>query len=991
MQHHPDALVQSEAIYCLQQLHIFAPNFLNLSVFIPQICKTLFSKHLLLRRASVACLRQLAQREAKEVCEHGLLEVKRWVNIKKKIFVGEESLEGVLFTLFDSEVDPRLKADIRESIVSLLQMLCSENLGHWLSMCKQVLLASKAEADKSTGKKGAKDKSEDQEDEDEDRGLNLNEKPQEKSTITPKWKTRVFAMECIRMIIETCKQSPAHLDLALAREKEMGSDKKGEFLVMHLAELVRMAFIAGTSNNDQLKLAGIRTLFDVVHLFAKSEDPDIPGHVILEQFQAQVGTALKPAFTPSTPPDITAMACEVCSEWIGSGISGDINDVRRIQQMLATSLTKISSQEERTDQIYNESAYTLESLAVLKAWAKIYIMAIKHESTDAKQDNGDSEELISSGRLLDLVEKDLRLLAKHWFGALLDYTYLMLPKQYHSQLPRDGGTFYRNETLDEVRPHYRSAWPSIAYAATLWLTNYGFPSPKDTVLGAADEISPISNKDTASMFNSPKSPEDINKDRYHMLSGICIEALCSQLVSYSDEDLCYFLMSIKALLETELGRERLTCEKALSTELLVVIYRHLMTRDHPETENLLLNVVQHVSKATLERIERAKSDENEEDQTETDITQGRSVVFSMLEISLYVISKYASDMIPDASKKPSLHTTRKSHKGSFHGPSEILSQVAILLAYVPNICSPSASVDCLPSVLYLLNGVIKYHCKIGRPVDAKDRESFQKVMHSIKSILNSTFLQVDEVKESWTKLIRGSMLSLIEAVDQSSSSEVKLDKEKMLVVLSIYILSGKTEIIEPTSVVEKLVQIFNGIINGDDFKLKINAVRILCSVVKSTDPVISHQFIHSCIPSIVAKIENLPPISSELELNYCNESFSLLETLVAMAPENSRTNMMIILIQCLIQTFIDESKSSKVSKFARLLHDSSLQRVKNVGPLYPLPFKSAIEKSPGLKGKLEAALKADQEKQKRLTAAKTAASASSQPKIQLKMNFSNFK
>ena len=94
MQNNPDALVQAEAIYCLQQLHIFAPDFLNLSIFIPQLCKTLFSKHLLLRRASVACLRQLAQREAKEVCEHGLLEVKRWTNIKKKMFMGEESLEG---------------------------------------------------------------------------------------------------------------------------------------------------------------------------------------------------------------------------------------------------------------------------------------------------------------------------------------------------------------------------------------------------------------------------------------------------------------------------------------------------------------------------------------------------------------------------------------------------------------------------------------------------------------------------------------------------------------------------------------------------------------------------------------------------------------------------------------------------------------------------------------------------------------------------------
>ena len=99
MQNHPDSLVRSEAIYCLQQLHIFAPNFLNLSTFIPQLCATLFSNHLLLRRASVACLRQLAQREAADVREHGLLEIKRWTNIKKKLFVGEESLEGKLFAV----------------------------------------------------------------------------------------------------------------------------------------------------------------------------------------------------------------------------------------------------------------------------------------------------------------------------------------------------------------------------------------------------------------------------------------------------------------------------------------------------------------------------------------------------------------------------------------------------------------------------------------------------------------------------------------------------------------------------------------------------------------------------------------------------------------------------------------------------------------------------------------------------------------------------
>lgn len=70
-------------------------------------------------------------------------------------------------------------------------------------------------------------------------------------------------------------------------------------------------------------------------------------------------------------------------------------------------------------------------------------MAMKHEDSPSKPDNDDQESPSVGGRLLDLVEKDLRLLAKLWIGVLLDYAYLMLPKQYQSQLPKDGGTFYR--------------------------------------------------------------------------------------------------------------------------------------------------------------------------------------------------------------------------------------------------------------------------------------------------------------------------------------------------------------------------------------------------------------------------------------------------------------------------------------------------------------------------------------------------------------------
>lgn len=50
---------------------------------------------------------------------------------------------------------------------------------------------------------------------------------------------------------------------------------------------------------------------EIVIKFAEVPEPEFPGHVILEQYQAQVGAALRPAFSPDTPSDVTAAACEV--------------------------------------------------------------------------------------------------------------------------------------------------------------------------------------------------------------------------------------------------------------------------------------------------------------------------------------------------------------------------------------------------------------------------------------------------------------------------------------------------------------------------------------------------------------------------------------------------------------------------------------------------------------------------------------------------------
>jgi hypothetical protein len=64
----------------------------------------------------------------------------------------------------------------------------------------------------------------------------------------------------------------------------------GDYLVLHLSDLVRMAFMAATSDSDPLRLEGLKTLHEVIDKFARVPEPEFPGHLLLEQFQAQVSS-----------------------------------------------------------------------------------------------------------------------------------------------------------------------------------------------------------------------------------------------------------------------------------------------------------------------------------------------------------------------------------------------------------------------------------------------------------------------------------------------------------------------------------------------------------------------------------------------------------------------------------------------------------------------------------------------------------------------------
>ena len=596
-QHDNPSLLKAESIAGLQQLHMFAANAVDLANFVPILCQNLQSPHWALRKSSVACLRQFAQREAGSMCDVAqnldLEEDEETMELGTLGLNKQFGLPGLLFSLLDYEVDPSLTSDIHDALNSMMHSTAVSNLSSWLSMCREVLSVATEDAVVVETVKVKDDEFEDASDDVEFK-VGGNDKDKQ-LTIQPRWKTRVFASICLRRIIEDCCQgNRAHFDLGLAREIQL-TEKTGDFLVLHLSELIRVAFMASTSDSDPLRLEGLKTLEVIIGRYGETQEPEFPGHVILEQYQAQVGAALRPAFAADTPSHITAAACDVCSAWIGSGVARDLGDLRRVYQLLVTSLTKLKPKlNSQRHVIFNESALTLEKLSILKAWAEVYIVSMKNDvrlrtnfnsslsdcmasadDDDEDDEFGDFTESSSSPNnsklekelgnrqkregLGSLVQSELSSLSKHWLDALRDHALLSLPSEFKSQLPFDGGAFYTHDTIVLARPHYRATWPPILHAAAVWLS-YGQGLESFSNVHCDNDVR-----------ETKKTQEDINADKFHLLLGVCVEGLANtRSADLTKDQVMSCLKTLLALLDHRFFRWHLASSSAPSSKVILV-------------------------------------------------------------------------------------------------------------------------------------------------------------------------------------------------------------------------------------------------------------------------------------------------------------------------------------------------------------------------------------------------------------------------------------
>ncbi|XP_071161425.1 HEAT repeat-containing protein 5B-like isoform X1 [Mytilus edulis] len=1000
MQCHQDSLVNAEAITCLQQLHMFAPRHVNLTSLIPQLCENLASGHLLLRRAAVGCLRQLVTREAGEVSEQALtLAVSEGKEGQPDSFITDTGLEGSLFGMMDTETDGKLISDVQDTIDSLLQALATRNLTRWLKLLKDVLSASTdTTSSLQDGDNDLDDK--DSEDEDDNETFTALEADVTHPTVAPRWPTRVFATECLRMIVTACEVDDTHFDLEKARNLK-NTTGQVNYLVLHLSELVRMAFIAATSDSNQLRLAGLSALQDVIMKFAKVPEPEFPGHVILEQFQAQVSAALRPAFSQDTPSDVTAAACNVCSTWIGSGVARDLNDLRRVHQLLVSSLAKLNSGKSQS-QIYNESAVTMEKLAVLRAWAEVYIVAVERDKENEKGVNNKSkfdDEYSDNSResLLSLVKPELPTLSQNWYGALRDYGYLSLPSEYSSQLPSEGGTFYHPDTIESAKQHYKQCWPSILHALTIWLKETEFTN-KD--------------KDDGNEKNVPANMNDVNKERFFLLLGVTMEALTNHTTVIPELNFMSLLKGLHAMVVSDWPRKYIAEDPVLSVEILTVMHRTFLTRENLQLHLVAADVVKQVILSYTDFLDSQKifykekespvsteSSTESMDTTDSNVTvgeggesgeieQGKSLVFAALEACMCVISKHIPVL------NPSAPTT------GFQAPArrlsdeccQLIAAVVSVLGDLPSLCSPAGSTNVLPTVLYLITGVLREMSS--KSAERKSPAVVTSCLCTLKSLCTSSFLSDDTISGRWSQLLQSALKTVLNSANQTEEKPA-MDDVTLLGTVTIFLLYAPPEIVDCMDIRNQCLDMFLNTWASHIYEIQLKSIQMFTSVIQHLGKERAGGFIKGFAPKLAEYLlrvkDNVAVVDDEL--NIVIASLGAFESLVPLADDDKKLTVLTIFIPILVSFLLDDFDSASTARGT--LHEDSLQRLMKIGPQYPTEFRTIMAGQSILKSKLESAIKLSQ------TAKKIAVSKSNshdlkatnvpiKPRITLKTNFGNY-
>ncbi|KAJ0962918.1 hypothetical protein J5N97_028040 [Dioscorea zingiberensis] len=447
-----------ESVRFTQQLVLFAPQAVSVHSHVHSLLPTLFSKQPSLRYLAASTLRHLIE--------------------KDPVAMIDEKIEENLFSMLDEETDTEIGNLVRTTITRLLYASCPSVPFRWLAILNSLVLATSIRRNTSENRTASENdrmKSASEGDsglyygEDDENMISRSnqeqmQEPVSVSSANPKrvkhlrYRTRIFAAECLSYVPTAVGTEPAHFDLTLARQQSKEHTGSGDWLVLHLQELISLSYQISTGQIEGMQHIGVRLLCIILDKYEHLPDPELPGHLLVEQYQAQLVSAARAAISPSSGPLLLEAGLQLATKILTSSIiSGDRVALNRMFSLISRPLDEIN------DLYYPSFAEWVAckiKIRLLAAHASIkcYVYSFLKVQKEIP------DEYLP---LIPLFSSKSGILGKYWTDVLKDYCYICFSLQSNLKYKPFLDGIQSPVVSSKVKGCLDEAWPVILQAAVL--------------------------------------------------------------------------------------------------------------------------------------------------------------------------------------------------------------------------------------------------------------------------------------------------------------------------------------------------------------------------------------------------------------------------------------------------------------------------------------------------------------------------------------------
>lgn len=442
-----DYICITESIRCNQELIIFAPNLIDFNTFIkPLVSYSLIPYQTPIKTAAIDSIYQLIRTSSKALFE----------------YTGER-LKRDIWLAYDLNTSNHL---IRDFIKRWVDQTGETESLEWVSRVQMVLFKSRKDFQPQDSSKSKEVETNLADEEIEGFATaNDGEKSNGSSFEEPlKWQTRALAVEVLRDMLR-----------ANFKDKSFEEIEKNKVLTK-IGDIIRIAFSSATGSILRLRLLGVELLNDILVFLQDIPDPDFGEVALLEQYQAQISSALTPAFTGDTSPELAAKAINVCATFIGIGIIKNVDRMGRILKLLISSLESCVEKEIHLGDLKSLSpnAQVMLKMAILSSWADLQVSSANKEYLEA------------------VVSPYTPVLLPLWISSLREFAELRFEPEQSSSLSDSsfgGSVDHMHSALsrNSILPFYQSSWLQLVDAIAMMIEND--PNEVFKILNKTDESS----------------------------------------------------------------------------------------------------------------------------------------------------------------------------------------------------------------------------------------------------------------------------------------------------------------------------------------------------------------------------------------------------------------------------------------------------------------------------------------------------------------------